>query len=579
MSTTVLPQPESSSRRVVTAVVLLLLAFVGLFGRLVYVVAEESRQLSPMAHRQHLGSGVLPARRGSIFDARGRLLACSRLIPDVFVDPALVVDVPALAERLGPVINVPPEELTVRITERSQSRFVVLAEGVDRTTADAVRQLDEAGVGLLDRQSRYYPLGASAGQVLGFVGRDGRGLEGIELRFDDHLRGRDGHRSTVRDARRRALWRAGEGTRLPEDGGHLVLTLDAEIQHIAEELLEETVTQFEAESGVAIVMDPRTGDVLAMAVVPRFDPNQIDKARPGVWRNRAITDPVEPGSAFKPVVASGALDGGFVSAKEQINCHKGRYYIGRRLIEDTKPSDYLDLRGIIARSSNIGMSIIAERMGNRVLYDVLRRFGFGEPTGIECLGEDAGSVPLRQWTKTSTPSISFGYEVLVTPLQLLNAFAALANDGAQVRPRLIRERLATNGTTIDEAGAPETVRRVSSVITAKFMKDVALAAVVEESGGSKAQSEFYRVFGKTGTAKLTVPGSRGYTSTQYLSTFVGGAPLDDPRVVALVQIRKPNPSLGYYGGQVAAPAAGKLLERSLSYLGVPPAARLVSAEP
>lgn len=566
-------------RRGSIAVALLILCFIALAGRLAHVTVSLSPRLLPIVERQHEGSGLLTARRGSIFDARGRVLACSRLLPDVFVDPALVTDIPDLAQRLAPLLNVPCLDLEAKILERVYTRFVVVAEGVDEATADAVRHLDEPAVGLSDRQVRYYPLGVSAGQVLGFVGRDGRGLEGLELRYDEHLRGKEGRRTTIRDARRRALWRTGEGTVLPVDGGHLVLTIDAEIQHVAEALLEEAVEHVEAESGVAIVMDPRMGEILAMAVYPQFDPNHIDGGRPGARRNRTITDPVEPGSAFKPIIASGALDGGFVSTEEQINCHNGRYTIGRRVIEDTRPSDRLDLRGIIARSSNIGMSIIAERMGNPIIYETVRRFGFGQPTGVECLGEDPGLVPYKQWTSLSTASVSFGYEVLVTPLQLISAFAALANDGVQVRPHLVRERLAPDGTVIESWDKPEAIRRVASTATARFMREVALAAVVEESGGSKARSALYQVFGKTGTAKLTSPGERGYVSGQYLGTFVGGAPLSDPRVVVLVQIRRPNPAIAYYGGQVAAGPAGKLIERSLSYLGVPPDARLVSAKP
>ncbi len=540
-------------------------------ARLVHINATLRPRLMTIATKQQKGRSIIPARRGMIFDARGRVVALSRQTPDVFVDPALVKDVPQLAEKLAARVNLPAADIAAKIRHRMGSRFVVIAPRVDAVTAQAIQAIDDPAVGLLDRSQRSYPLGESMAHVLGWVGQDGFGLEGMELSYDEHLRGKDGRRATIRDARRRALRRSAASNTSPVDGGHLVLTIDAEIQRLVEEALARGIANFEAQSGLAIVLSPTDGDILAMACLPTFNPaDPVTPESIAIRRNRAVTDPVEPGSSFKPVIGCGALDGGFVSATEKIDCQMGSYRIGRRLVTDSTPHGLMDLRGIITHSSNIGMSIIAERMGNEVLHETIRRFGFGERTGVGCPGEGTGVVhPLSRWTSYSTASVAFGYELLVTPLQLVNAFGAIVNDGVLLQPRLVKKLLGPDGEVIRAFESPRIVRRVASSRVAGYMAGELLVSVVENGSGRSARTGPYRVLGKTGTAKLAYADRGGYEPGAYVSVFVGAAPAASPRVVVLVMIRRPNPGIGYYGARVAAPVVGEIITKTLLYLEVP----------
>lgn len=551
---------------------LITLLLLSLGGRLIYIHKVDGEFLRARAINQRHSVTAIPARRGMIFDARGRVVALSRERPDVYVDPSLVKDVPLLAERLAARLNINASDIARKIYERSTKRYVVIARSVDEVAAESMTSLKHAAVGLTWRSHRYYPLGTSMAHVLGWVGFEGYGLSGVELSYNDHLAGRDGQRGTIRDARRRAMDRRDTTSQPPIDGGHLVLTLDAEIQRMAEEALAESIEKFEAQSGVILAMSPQTGDILAMASLPSFDPNQpytLEDA--DLRRNRVLTDPVEPGSTFKLVIAAAALEGGYLSTTEKIDCKMGRHRFGSRTIHDTKPHGLLDIRGIITHSSNIGMGLIAHRMGNEALYEAVRRFGFGQRTGLDCRGESSGLVyPLKRWTSYSTTSIPIGYEILVTPIQLLNAFAALINDGVQLQPRLVKSVLGPDGSCVRCDLPPQPIRRVTSEAIARFITHDLLVSVVKDGGGYRADRGTYRVLGKTGTTKLTYVDRPGYEDGAYLGLFVGAAPADDPQIVALAIVRRPNCDLGYYGGKIAAPAVGKLLEGALSYWGVPP---------
>jgi len=549
---------------------LTLVAFAGLLAKLIYIGTAGRAALLAVAKRQQESRSVVPSRRGSILDRRGRVLATTRFLPDVFIDAKVVADPGAFAAELGARINVAPERLLKRIRAHPDSRFLIVARRVDPVTAEAVAQMKQPGVGLSPRAARVYPMGTSLAHVLGFVGADGHGLEGIELALDEHLAGRDGRIESIRDAKRRALWHGEHAGRPPVDGGSLVLTVDAEIQRVTEAALEQSVTEFEARSGVAIVMAPATGEILAMACYPTFDPNKPMSVPAGVRRNRAITDPVEPGSTFKPFIASGALDRGLVTLTEKIDCHMGRFRFGNRLVQDTHPYGLLDLTGIITKSSNIGMGQIAQRMGNDLLYETIKGFGFGTRTGIELVGECSGIVhSLSKWNDLSTTSVSFGYEVSVTPLQLITGLCCLINDGVLIKPHLVKELCRPDGTVVRSHTGAEMVRRVVRPEVARYMVQTAMVSVVEHGGARTHFQGPYRALGKTGTVKLLKPDHSGYEPGAYLSTFMGAAPVRNPRVAAVVMVRRPNMEKGYYGATVAAPAVSTILGTTLAYLQVP----------
>jgi len=561
------------TQRVRSTVLLALLfpAFAGLAFRLVQINVEHSPRLLALAQQQQEASAVIPARRGMIVDRRGRVTASSELVPDVFVDPALAKDLSQLAGALAARLNITPQEILEKINQNPKSRYVVVASRVDDVTAQAVRDLKDPAVGLTKTFVRRYPLGESLAQVVGYTGRDGHGQEGLELAFDKHLAGTEGHRATIRDARRRALRRVEGGIRYPTDGGHVVLTIDAEIQRIAEAALADTVRDFEAEGGIVLVMAPRTGEILAMGGLPTFDPNMLRDYTPDVRRNRAVTDPVEPGSTIKVFIATGALERGFVRPGEMFDCEMGRYYQRGRLIKDEHPYGMMDIAGIIRKSSNIGMTKLAERIDRQSLHDIVRQFRFGTKTGIEFPGENGGLVtPMSRWSHMTSTSVSFGYEINMTPLQLCSAFCAVINNGEMMKPRLVRQLLGPDGTEIESRDAPISLGQVARPEIARHVTDEILVGVVSEGTGRGAKLEHYNVLGKSGTAKLTYSDRRGYEDRAYLSTFMGAAPASDPQVAVMVMVRRPNPTKGYYGGTVSAPAVGKILGAVLPYLQVPP---------
>lgn len=559
---------------------LIMALLLSLGARLIHINTKLRPGLLSYASRQYQGRARIPARRGMVLDTKGRIIALSRQVPDVFVDPTLLKDVDRLAEALSPRLNRSAGEIAGLIRRGPRSRYKVIARGVDDVTAHAIGELRNPAVGLTDRAKRFYPMGSSAAHLIGWVGRDGDGLEGIELTYQSHLRGHDGRRGTIRDARRRALWRDVPASVSATDGGHVVLTIDSEIQRILERALEEGTKRVDAHSGVAVVMVPHTGDILAMACWPSFDPNEsfLKKDR-ALRRNRVITDPVEPGSTFKPFIACSALDGGFITLTEKIDCHNGVHRFGRRVIKDTRRCGLLDIRGIVVNSSNIGMAQVAERMGNTALYETLQRFGFGTPTGIEILGENPGLVyPLHKWGTMTTTSIPMGYEVLVTPLQLITAFSSIINDGLLLKPRLVKALLRPDGTVAESFDGPEIVRRTVSTSVARRLREDILPGVVEQGGGGKAKPSRWRALGKTGTAKLVDPKTKLYEPGAYLGLFIGAAPVENPAITVLVMIRRPDPQKAYYGGAIAAPVAREVFESVLRYLGVPPSVAQVATK-
>ncbi|HUU31171.1 MAG TPA: penicillin-binding protein 2 [Phycisphaerae bacterium] len=558
-------------RRVATLVTgFLWVMLAALGGYLVYIYVYSSEALSARAAKQHHMRIPIRPMRGNILDARLRVLAGSDEVQSVFADPKRVEDAEAAAGRVSRALGLDVGEVLMQLTDRPDRRFVWLKRRVSPEEAQAVRDLGLPGVALVNEGARVYPNRTLAAHVLGCVGIDEQGLEGIEQMFDERLRGREGEAYVLADRRRRPIW-AEAGRFVPaEDGQHLVLTLDATVQGIAEEALAEAVTKFRAVSGTAIVMEPATGAILAMANVPTYDPNRYSDFPAEARRNRAVTDTFPPGSSCKPFIAAAALEAGVVKFGEVIYCENG-YWAAANLHDASHRYGNLTFEEGVQKSSNIMMGKLGVRLGNERLHDTLVRFGFGRKTGVWLPGENGGVVfGLPRWTRLSTTRAAFGQEFTATPLQLVTAFAAIANGGKLVRPKILRGVLNSRGQAAADLEAAEVVGQAIQPKTARQMIDRVLVGVVEQGTGKACRIPGYRIFGKTGTAQKVDPETRAVSHTRYMASFLAGAPADNPRVVVGVIVDEPDKSIGYYGGTVAAPAAKRILEQVLPYLGVRP---------
>jgi len=440
---------------------------------------------------------------------------------------------------------------------------------------------------------RDYPMGDTAGQVLGSTDIDGCGLEGVEKEYEAYLSPQPGKWLLRSDSLRRPIGAQGECE--PAKDGHIVvLTLDSVIQNFVQEELRKTVEKFRAKSAMGIVMDPKTGEVLAMANWPGFDPNRVRETAPEIRRNRTLTDPIEPGSTFKPFTAASAVEGKFVTLQTIIDCgegvyngpgfgavHEYKHYFGRIRVAD-----------ILIHSSNIGSAKLAQKMGKPYFYGMLRKFGFGEKTGIDLPGEGEGIMrPLSKWNDKmyTLTCVGFGQGISVTPIQLIRAFCGLSNGGTKVTPRVTKGILSPDGSEvicdflhprtdtgeyINGVGGEISENHIISERVSRDIREEALAGVVEKKGGTArgAYLEEYRIFGKTGTAQIALKDGRGYEPNKYVSSFLGGAPVENPRICVLVMVREPDRrlGLGYTGGRVAAPAVREIVRQTLAYLQVPP---------
>jgi cell division protein FtsI (penicillin-binding protein 3) len=577
----------------------LLLALAGacllaLVGRLCYIdgamSAEGTRLATYLADQQRTTVPIM-ARRGDVLDAANRVLAGSQERPSIFADPTLIQDPELIATRLAPILETHPERVRTRakqiremlseaVSAEPKKHFVWLERRVEVEQEKEVRRFIHdckiVGVGVVDEPFRRYPMHTVAAHVVGFVDIDGNGLEGIERRYDAVLKGKPGSLTVYRDAARRPMWsaQANEGFVPPRNGMTLKLTVDAAIQEVLESQVAGAVEHFKAHSGVGVVMNPKSGEVLAMASVPTYDPNDPSASPPDARRNRVLTDPTEPGSTFKPFVASAALTEKVTHAGDTVFCHNGMYAVGARRLHDHHPYGDLTFEQIVIKSSNIGMAILGQRLGNERLHRYLSAplgFRFGTPTGIDLDGEDGGILlPLRKWTSFSTTSVPMGQEVAVTPLQLATAFCAIVNGGKFIRPRIVRAVIDPRGEVVQEFTQPQIISQVIPPDIAEFMTKTVLVGVVNEGTGGRAKLDRYQVLGKTGTAQIARKDGRGFLPDAYTGSFLGAVPASDPTLVVLVMIRQPQRSIGYYGGTVAAPAVREVMRRSLAYLGVSP---------
>ncbi|MGH7214074.1 MAG: peptidoglycan D,D-transpeptidase FtsI family protein [Tepidisphaeraceae bacterium] len=576
------PSRTFSPRASVIILATVVVLFGALVGRVAYLQTYGRERTIRKAERQQHQNTILQARRGCIFDRNGMLMAGTVQTQNLFVDPKFMqdcfqaegrslIEMDEVIGRLGRIIDKEAFELSQLLGDRAESRYVKIAENLDDVTVREIQDLDLPGTGFTPGSIRYYPMGALGAHVLGGMGKDG-GLEGLELKFEKTLAGKDGFVRQLKDARRRAIAVAAEDYLPPLHGQHLVLTLDANIQLIAEQELAAACEVVRAKRGEVIVMDPRTGEVLALANYPTFNPQNLDDSTADLRRNRCLTDPYEPGSTIKPFIIGPALAWDITRVGEVFPIHGPRYKSSLRSksIVDVHGYEQLSTWDILVKSSNIGMTMIGERLGKDGVHRALRGFQFGQATGIELPGEDPGLLRTPgKWSNSDVVSAVQGYSVMVTPLQLARAFSAYANGGRLVDPRLTKGTLNIDG-AVDSLVAQRKLDMMPEVLTPETATSVkrVLCDVVVRGTATKARSRTWNIFGKTGTAHISGNG-QGYNNEQYTSSFIGGAPAESPRLVVAFVIHEPDRSIAHYGGTVSAPGASKLLERSLAYLQTP----------
>ncbi|WP_461208267.1 penicillin-binding transpeptidase domain-containing protein [Desulfocurvus sp. DL9XJH121] len=537
--------------RLAAVAVLFGLAWIALWGRAFQVQVLKGDELSAMARRQHLASEFVSGERGRIMDRKGRVLAQSVECRSVFVRPAEIKDPAEAAVRLGRVLGLPSHDVARDL--RSRRPFEWLARQVGDREAALVEGLDLPGVHLVDEYKRIYPNGSLAGQLLGFTGYDGEGLEGMERSMDKALAARTDRAVVQRDARGRTLYLDGATDEAAQSGQDVDLTIDADIQAVAEAALERAVTGNKAANGTCLVVDVASAEILAWAQYPFFNPNIYRQSGPGVWRNRIALDALEPGSTLKPFVVAAALQEGVIKPGNTYFCENGKWEVPGAVIRDTHKYGKLTVREIITLSSNIGAAKIGLDLGAERLYGYLSRLGLGRRPGLPLPGESRGILrEADAWTQVDTANISFGQGVAVTPLQLAEAYLCLARGGVYTPLRILRD--GTGPQQGAEVLHPDVCREVLSM----------LREVVEGEGtGRAARIEGLPVGGKTGTAQKASP-SGGY-GDEYLASFVALIPADKPQYLIQVMVDEPQPH--HYGSVVAAPAVRDIAIQTLAQLG------------
>jgi len=567
---------QRNHSRLGVAKILFLAMFLAIAGRAFQLQVLQGERLMRLGERQHLKEWIVLPKRGALFDRAGEPLALSMESQSVYARPHRVQDPEQLSQGLARILNLRAADVKQKLT--SDKPFVWIKRQVASPEAEKIQALNPTGIGMFYEPNRYYPQNQLAGQLIGFVGRDSEGLEGLELKYNDYIRGEAGSSVTERDALgRRVLVQGVEGLRIPP-GSDVHLTLNTSIQHIGEKELEATVLKYRAKSGVAIVMEPFTGEVLALANYPAFDPNNYSKQSADQRRNRAVTDSFEPGSTFKTILAAAALEEGVVGKEDLFYCEMGKYPYAGKVIHDTHPHGWLSFAKILQVSSNIGFTKVAQKLKKDRYYRYIEKFGFGQVTGIDVPGEVPGLLRRAEsWSAIDLATHAFGQGISATPLQMVTAYAAIANGGFLMRPYVTRRVVSPQGEIVLEI-QPHVVRRVISEKTARSLASI-LKDVTNEGGtGVMANVDGFEVAGKTGTAQKADLVHGGYAAKKRVASFVGFVPANDPRLVALVLIDEPE--VNVYGGVVAAPAFRNIAQAALRHLAVAPQqAALIPALP
>jgi len=551
------------------------LALSGLFFLLIFLAVAvrafqlqilEGEKLKRLGERQHLTEWIVLPKRGSIVDRAGEPLAVSLEAQSVYVRPRRVKEPETAARSLAQILSLDAQEVEQRL--KTEKPFVWLKRQVTPREAERIKALNLEGVGMFYEPKRYYPQGHLAGQVIGFVGTDSQGLEGIEMHYDAYIRRETSSSVIERDALGRKVLVKGLEDLQIVPGADIHLTLDTSIQHLAEKQLEAAVTKFRAKGGIAVVVEPFTGEVLALANYPFSNPNNTARESSEQWRNRAVSDSFEPGSTFKTILAAAALEEGVVGKEDLFYCEFGKYSYRGKIIHDSHPYGWLPFYKIIQYSSNIGATKVANKLGKEQYFKYIERFGFGQPSGIDMPGEANGLVRSPDgWFPVDLAAHSFGQGIAVTPIQLVMTYAAIANGGLLMRPFVVRRVVGPQGEIL-KTNEPHVVRRVVSEKTARLLTSILKGVVSDGGTGVMAGVEGFEVAGKTGTAQKPDHVNGGYAANKRIASFVGFVPADDARLVLLVLVDEP--VVNVYGGVVAAPVFRNIASGVLRHLRVLP---------
>ncbi len=568
-----------AARRIATLLLVYAVVAGGVVTRLVQVQVVQASEYANRGEQQRARTITLPARRGRLYDRQGDVLATSVDAATIYADPRAFRPRTApdgtriapestpqeVAATLSPLIGVDAATIASRLSK--DTGFVYLARQLDYAIGEKVSDLDLPGIGVLTEPTRVYPTGRTAGQVVGFTGIDGEGLTGLELQYDNLLHGKPGQLALERAPGGLTIASGPRELQPSVPGKDLVLTLDREIQTAVEQAAAQAVVDSNARAASIVVLDPSTGDVLAMASAPDYDPNDVADADPDNFRNRVVTDVYEPGSVQKAITSAAALEEGVVTPDTPmvVDSH---IRVGPKTFSDSHnhPPEHLTFTEVIEQSSNVGTIQVAEKLGAKRLADYLHAFGYGRPLGLGAPGESGGILmPVDQWWTTSLPTIAIGQGVAVTLLQMASFYGTIANGGVAVQPHILRGTVGEDGRLTPNA--PGETRRVVSAETSAQLRQILATVVSGEHGTGKAAAvPGYAVAGKTGTARKPAQGARGY-SGQYVASFVGFAPVDDPRLVVGVMVDEPHP---IWGGVAAAPVFAKIMGFALRHERVPP---------
>jgi cell division protein FtsI (penicillin-binding protein 3) len=550
--------------RIATLLAFFVILFIALASRAFQLQVLSSADLKALAEKQHTQVLLLQPDRGIIFDRNGEKLAATIQVDSVFADPSKIENPFKAAEALASVLRTDRSFIQKKLS--GTKNFSWIARRIDPEQASLVQELGIEGIYLVKEPKRFYPSGELAGHLIGFVGLDATGLEGLELKYDRYLKGPPEKLFWIRDAKGKRLYPRVETPKVaPQENYNLVLTIDNRIQHLVESNLKAAVKTKGAKGGFAIVMDPRTGEILALANEMGFDPNLFSTMNPGTGKNKAITDCFDPGSTFKPFLAAAALEEGVVKETDTFNCENGRYAIADRVIHEAnrKRHGILSVHDIIKYSSNIGAVKIGEKLGKEKFYQYIRSFGFGAKTGIDLPGEVSGILrPVAKWTRVDAATIAFGQGVSVTAIQLITALSAIANEGMMMKPFVVRGLMDKKGNIV-QAFHPTVVRRVISPQTAKRMTAILTDVVGAEDGtGKQARIANVSVAGKTGTSQKFDFARRVYSTERVKTSFMGFFPAEDPQIAILVILDEPQRDK--WGGVAAAPVFRNIGEQILT---------------